>query len=222
MKKHRKAILALAIVTAFVTAGLFLPVLIGAANFNPDSLPGSIMDMLEEIYDKVANIGSAPVEKTGQIESYATGDDGYWKKGVAWPFPRFTDNEDGTVTDNLTKLVWLQDASCFGKKIWAGALIDCNGLADGECGLSDGSVAGDWRLPNVKELLSLIDYGEYNKALPSEHPFTDVKSNVYWSSTTYAREANFAWSVDMGTGYASYGVAKAGVSYFVWPVRGGN
>ena len=42
----------------------------------------------------------APVPKTGQTTSYATGDDGQLEKGVAWPYPRFTDNGDGTVTDN--------------------------------------------------------------------------------------------------------------------------
>lgn len=47
---------------------------------------------------------------TGQTVSYASGDDGALKKGVAWPGPRFADNQDGTVMDNLTGLVWMQDA----------------------------------------------------------------------------------------------------------------
>ena len=40
-----------------------------------------------------------------------TGEDGEHQKGVAWPNPRFTDNGDGTVTDNLTGLIWLKDAN---------------------------------------------------------------------------------------------------------------
>ena len=59
----------------------------------------------------------APVHKTGQTTSYATGDDGDLEKGVAWPNPRFTDNSDGTVTDNLTGLIWLKNANCFGTNI---------------------------------------------------------------------------------------------------------
>ena len=79
------------------------------------------------------------------------------EKGVAWPNPRFTDNGNGTVTDNLTGLIWLKNANCFGAKDWAMALSDANTLNNGECGLTDGSVEGDWRLPNVREMQSLID-----------------------------------------------------------------
>ena len=58
------------------------------------------------------NIYPAMVPKTGQTTGYATGDDGALQKGVAWPNPRFTDNGDGTVTDNLTGLIWLKNANC--------------------------------------------------------------------------------------------------------------
>ena len=85
----------------------------------------------------------APVEQTGQTTSYATGDDGDHEKGVEWQNPRFTDNGDGTVTDNLTGLIWLKDANCFGTRTWNNALSDSNGLASGSCGLTDGSNAGD-------------------------------------------------------------------------------
>ena len=65
----------------------------------------------------------APVEKTGQTTSYAAGDDGDLEKGVTWPSPRFTDNTNGTVTDNLTGLIWLKNANCFGEKSWSAALV---------------------------------------------------------------------------------------------------
>jgi hypothetical protein len=52
----------------------------------------------------------AGVPKTGQTTSYALGDDGDLQMGIAWPEPRFTDNEDGTVTDNLNGLMWTKDA----------------------------------------------------------------------------------------------------------------
>mgnify|MGYP007056009562 FL=1 len=54
------------------------------------------------------------------------------------------------------------------------AIADCNGLENRACGLSDGSSAGAWRLPNVKELQSLIDSGVRFPALTAGHPFSSV------------------------------------------------
>ncbi len=161
-----------------------------------------------------------PVPKTGQTTSYATGDDGDLQKGLEWPSPRFTDNGDGTVTDNMTNLIWLKDANCFGQQNWTTALNSANTLNSGECGLSDGSIEGDWRLPNVRELASLVDYGQYNPPLPSGHPFTGVQSGNYWSSSTYLSMTNNAWYVQMSSGVI-YIIAKTN-SYWLWPVRGGN
>ncbi len=63
--------------------------------------------------------------------------------GVPFPDPRFTvNNPDGTVTDNLTGLIWLQDANCFEARTWAEALDDANTLNGGECSLTDGSAEG--------------------------------------------------------------------------------
>jgi hypothetical protein len=141
----------------------------------------------------------------------------------------FTDNGDGTVTDNLTGLIWLKNASCFGSRTWAQALSDCNALADGSCGLTDGSVAGDWRLPNVKELQSLIHYGVYNPALPDTagtgkwtegDPFSGVQSNYYWSATTSALYTGNAWYVYLHNG-GVFNSLKV-YSFYVWPVRGGK
>jgi hypothetical protein len=145
----------------------------------------------------------APVAKTGQTTSYATGDDGDWQKGVASPDPRFTDNGDGTVTDNLTALIWTKDANCPGLGTWTAALDYCNALSAGTCGLSDGSKVGDWRLPNVRELQSLVDYANHDPALPTGHPFTNVQyvpGLFYWSSTTRAFATGSAWMVNFRYG----------------------
>jgi len=163
---------------------------------------------------------SAPVSKTGQTTSYATGDDGDLQRGVMWPNPRFTDNGDGTVIDNLTGLIWLKDANCFGGKIWADALSDCNELSTGSCGLTDGSNAGDWRLANYKELISLIDVENYNHALPTGHPFNIVQSGIYWTSSSGANSSEVAWTVGMSFGYVESKYKS--YSYYVWPVRGGH
>jgi len=135
----------------------------------------------------------------------------------------FEDNGDGTVTDNLTGLIWLKDANCLSAQTWANALSAANGLADGSCGLSDGSSAGDWRLPNVNELSSLFDPNLAAPYLPAGHPFQDVQSSAYWSSTTsqyFPDEAGYVSLVNGFVGTVDKG--GTGVPIYLWPVRGGQ
>ena len=199
-----------------------------AGDLEPPGPPAPTMVTLQEIFDKLDALGGVP--KTGQtgcwlatgapIPCAGTGQDGDHRAGVSVG-QRFTDNGDGTVKDNLTGLVWLKDANCFGLQGWTDALSDANGLANGSCGLTDGSVAGDWRLSNVKELQSLIDFGEVFPALPPGHPFSGVGvQSVYWSSTTHQITLNFAWLVEVEDGRVTIG-GKALLNTG-WPVRGGS
>jgi hypothetical protein len=179
-------------------------------------------------------VHSAPVAKTGHtptvpFASVPLGSDGILQKGVAWPNPRFTDSNDGTIKDNLTGLIWLKDANAFGSDTWTNALTACNTLAANGTTLTDGSVAGSWRLPNVMELLSLIDWRYGNPALPNlagtgqctpGQPFTGVQSDYYWSSTTGAGMVSIARSVSMAFGYMN--VYDKTVLHCVWPVRDGQ
>jgi hypothetical protein len=129
------------------------------------------------------------------------GQDGAVQAGAAWPNPRFTDGGDrGIVRDNLTGLVWLKNANAFGRLSWQDALDACDALESGLYGLDDESNRGDWRLPNLNELRSLVDYSQYAPALPRPHYFTDVKSSLYWSSTTVASAPRFARFVFIGVG----------------------
>jgi len=172
----------------------------------------------------------AEVARTGQQTSYVDGDDGDLRRGVAWPNPRFTDNSDGTVTDNLTGLIWLKDADCFTARQWSAALAAANTLNDGECGLDDGSAEGDWRLPNVLEMQSLIHFGVTDHpALPNTagtgkwtegDPFTGVRSAYYWTSTADANTTTLAWFLGLHSG-DTYQDLKTSNSW-VWPVRGGQ
>jgi len=129
-----------------------------------------------EITGTAASSGcSVVLPETGQTTCYdasgatiscaGTGQDGDKLAGATLPSPRFTDNGDGTVNDNLTGLIWLKNANCFGAKNWTAALSDANNLSNGTCGLTDGSSAGDWRLPNRVELTSLVNSEYYNPAL---------------------------------------------------------
>ena len=148
-----------------------------------------------------------------------TGQDGAYKAGVSIS-PRFTVNGDGTVTDNLTNLIWLHDSDCFGNRYWQTALDDANGLASGDCGLTDGSVAGDWRLPNARELQSLTDYGEVNPALPADQPFFNT-TGLRWASTTRVEDPEYAILMHLDDGWLSTFVSKLTDVGAVWPVRGG-
>jgi hypothetical protein len=188
-------------------------------------------------------IGGYPawVARTGQKVCYdgsnvvtacpgtPAGQDGALQKGVAYPNPRFTDNGNGTVTDKMTGLVWLKDAGCFaGLQTWSAAMTLANALASGGCGLTDSSIAGQWRLPNVREQQSLVDYNYFGPAVPNTagtgqwtagNPFLHVQSSLYWTSSTYVDNPTYAWSVNLVNGNV-YGYDKT-FTYFVWTVRGG-
>jgi len=162
---------------------------------------------------------SAGVPRTWQRKSYLAGDDGALQKGVPWPSPRFTDNGNGTVKDNLTGLIWLKNANCYGKRAWANAVTSCRNLANGACGLSDGSTAGSWRLANIKELMSLLDFGQYS-LIPAGAPFTSRQVLNYWASTTYPKDTGSAYA--MGFNKGQVGFMGKGNANYVWPVRGGQ
>ena len=178
--------------------------------------------------------GPAPVEKTGQTTSYTVGDDGDLKKGVVWPNPRFTDNGDNTVTDNLTGLTWLKDANCIGTNhpdfdndgfVGDGAVNWQNALYFAfELNVSGFDICNagyhDWRLPNVKELLSLMDFGQNDPALPVGAPFLNVQLDFYWTSTTWAGGSDVAFYVLLPSAESS-GLGKTN-TFYVWPVRGGR
>jgi hypothetical protein len=155
---------------------------------------------------------NAPVPATGQTISYINGDDGYYQMGVQWPDPRFTDNGDGTVTDNLTGLMWAQNANISGSKIWDDAVDWCNALDHaGHC---------NWRLPNILELYSLIDLGSYNVSLPDSHPFSGIESVCYWTSTTFAYYDGIAWDIYLHSGRVKD--SNKSFENYVWPVCGGQ
>lgn len=201
-----------------------------------------------------AHAAAIRLPRTGQTTCYDangiaidcanTGQDGDKQAGIAWPSPRFTDNRDGTITDHLTDLVWLKDANCTdtaggiardgGLLNWPSALTWSNNLASGKCGLSDNSVAGDWRLPNINELRSLVDYSRHDPDLPAGHPFSNVQSIWYWSSTSNPVYTGGAFNVGMSRGSIHFTGKvrpatggsrvenKVDVNLGVWPVRDGR
>ena len=151
------------------------------------------------------NAGPCKVAKTGQNICYdtdgnvrpcaGTGEDGEFQKGVAWPDPRFIDNGDGTVTDNLTGLMWLKDISGLGSDTWSADLVkvsDLNTAPENFRGLLDYTANyNDWRMPNKNEIMSIVDYSAHLpnpvSILPLNHPFVHVVSGglAYWLSSSW-------------------------------------
>ncbi len=168
----------------------------------------------------------------GEIPCDGTGQDGDWLNDAVIPVPRFMNNNNGTVTDNLTGLVWLQNASCWLNRTWKGALLAANDLSDihssNDHGLSDGSKKGEWRLPSLRELQSLINYAHANPAVSNavgngKHdtegdPFLNIHIWNYWPSTTFPADSKNAWFVNFYDG--TIGVdSNRSLNYWVWPVR---
>ena len=120
----------------------------------------------------------------------------------------FTDNGDGTVMDTMTGLMWQQTDDNV-KRTWQQALDYCNGL----------SLASydDWRLPNVKELASLLDGDAPSPVI--DPVFTGAKATYYWTSTTRTGSPSSAWDVFFDTGIGLAGWTSKSIDEYVRCVR---
>jgi hypothetical protein len=98
------------------------------------------------------------------------------------------DNGDGTVTDKCTGLMWERAPATDGY-YWRQAIDYCEGLTLGG--------HEDWRLPNLRELQSIADYGRYGPVLD---PIFVTDTEWYWSSSCFVDSPNFAWSIDFLNG----------------------
>ena len=147
---------------------------------------------------------------TGQTTSYQTGDDGTYQ-GTLKRY--YTDNGNGTVTDNVTGLIWQKcsrgqnnDSTCSGiasQTEWANAGNYCSSLT---------LATKTWRLPTLKELRGIVDYGKANPTIDIT-VFPGTQSSVYWSSSTFAQETNNASYVHFYFGSVSYSSKSANLNY---------
>jgi len=114
------------------------------------------------VSSNAANVALVP--QTGQTATLPLtappNSDGALQKGAAWPTPRFVQDASGNcITDNLTGLMWVKDLNTVNgnhPSNWSTALTTANNGS--WCGYSD------WRMPNINELRSLVNYGYANQA----------------------------------------------------------
>lgn len=148
-----------------------------------------------------------------EVACEGSGQDGEHRRGRRWPAPRFG-LHDELVQDRLTGLVWPRDALPAGFPLqWDEAFRFIRQLND-----RNWLGQRDWRLPNRRELRSLMSYQTRVPALPEDHPFVHLFSGWYWSSTSAAIAPSHAWYVHLEGARMFYGGKDQ--SYLVWPVRG--
>jgi hypothetical protein len=150
---------------------------------------------------------------------------------------RYVDCGNGTVTDTVTGLIWLKNADCFPTIVgYSAANQAATALADGQCGLTDGSSARDWRLPTRAEweatIARAVALGCQSPSLTDDTgttclnagptSFTAVESSHYWSSSAKDDLPHYAWLANLLLGNATDTAFKDGNNFAVWPVRGGT
>ena len=149
---------------------------------------------------------------------------------------RFVDNGDGTITDNLSGLVWeKKDTTCPGAHcvddVFAWSLSDIEGGASGTIftqflpalNQAPGCFAGqcDWRLPTLEELQTIVLAPYPCATHPCIDPaFGPTAENLYWASSRFATAAQlYGWSVSFIDGSASN--LPGQLPFAVRAVRGG-
>ena len=147
------------------------------------------------------------------------------------PNSRYADPGDGTVVDTQTGLMWKKcsegmtwngtSGSCAGVATqfnWGGALDLANNVNNGSAGEKLGH--SDWRLPNAKELASLVERKCFNPAVNAGY-LLGTESDYYWSSSPFGDNSNYAWAVDFNAGSVNNSL-KTIINNFVRLVRGGQ
>ena len=158
---------------------------------------------------KVSGTGNGVVFPDGTVQTTAAAPTWSQILPAAQRFVLVMGNE--AVLDKETGLVWEKSTDAT-TRIWNAALSYCYGLNLGG--------RGGWRLPTVEELRTLVDPTQSNPALPGGHPFTNMRSDIFWSSTTYESNTGYARNVFFNDGLVGY--HDKGNSFYVRCVRGGQ
>ena len=145
----------------------------------------------------------------GLVDCAGSGQDGELRLGRAWPEPRFRDG-NGEVEDRLTGLVWRRNTDL------AGGMTDFETAGRVVAELA-GRTGQAWRLPAIMELESLTDCSRADPALPTGHPFENVRE-AYWSATDSGYDPTWSFCLYLHKGAVGVGF-KPRPEFHVWAVR---
>lgn len=122
-------------------------------------------------------------------------------------------HQNGLILDQHTGLMWSQNASLSEFPLsWDEAFAFIRTLNQ-----SKFNGYTDWKLPNRRELFSLLSHTTINPSLPDDHPFIDVFPGYYWTSTSCIRLPDQAWYIHLGGARVFKGMKCN--AYMVWPMR---
>jgi hypothetical protein len=171
--------------------------------------PGSMVDATADADDAASRVDDAADPTWAQWPVPNSPTD---VEGGAPNLESYTDNGDGTVTDNVTRLTWQQtpeDDAGGTFPVYTWLAPDAGGVGAGEycAGLQ---LAGhrDWRLPALIELVSIVKYDiAFTGDFPSIDPgyFPDTPASSFWSATPTAGQPGYAWGVSFDYGYSGRG-----------------
>ena len=168
------------------------------ANVDTDLAPGNIKSGVAIFGTSGTYIAGQGLPDTGQTVRYssAPGDDSDYQPAAAQPDYTIQNpvGVSSVTVDNRTGLMWVTnpvDVGMTGTHSWEAAIAACEALTY--------ATYSDWRLPNIKELASIVNYQNYNPAINTIY-FPNTPNSTYWSSTTYVPNSPYAWYVMFDTG----------------------
>ena len=200
-------------------------VLLGAAPVGAQPFPGGLPACVRQLNTCNANLQTC---QTDLAECEAAPSAVFPGDGVDGPALSYTDNGDGTFTDNNTLLMW--ETKVAGGSVGTCDLTTNLHGVNSTCtwaqatgvwiaAINAANLGGhnDWRVPNVKELQSIVDYGRVS---PASSVPGSTAAGGYWSSTTFAGDSSLAWFVNFSFGNVN--LAGKILALRVRAVRGGR